>query len=379
MKFNELKRYLGIFILGFALIVVYKTFDNLGYFFGWISNLWKILMPFIIAFCIAYILYTPCVKIEQLCNRLKFKFVIKHRRGIAVVLIYFIFILLVALILLAIIPALTKSIKDFINQLPTHIYGAVTWFNSLGIYEINQSSIQQFLNNNIITIDNILNSINFANVNKYAKSVMTIGTAVFDGFMGIIISVYILLDRTSLKENTLRFIRSYISESKRKIIGGYLSKINHFIHLYIYCQLLDALIVFVLSFIVLTIMNIEYTPLLAFIIGSFNLIPYFGAIVATIITVIITIFTKGFYSALGVAATLIILQQVDSNLIQPKLLSESLNVKPFWVILGIIVGGGLFGVIGIFLAVPIIALLRIIIIDVLETREMKKNQNVSKT
>ena len=263
MRFNELKRYLGIFILGFALIVVYKTFDNLGYFFEWISNFWKILMPFIIAFSIAYILYTPCVKIEELCKKLKFKFIIRHRRGIAVVLIYFVFILLVALILLAIIPALTRSIKDFVNQLPTHIYGAVAWFNSLNIYEINQSTIQQFLNNNIISIENILNSIDFASVNKYAKSVLNIGSAVFDCFMGIIISVYILLDRTSLKENTLRFVRSFISKKKRNIIGEYLSKINHFIHIYIYCQLLDALIVFVLSFIVLSIMKIEYTPLLA--------------------------------------------------------------------------------------------------------------------
>ena len=378
MRFNELKRYLGIFILGFALIIVYKTFDNLGYFFEWISNLWKILMPFIIAFSIAYILYTPCVKIEELCQKLKFKFVIRHRRGIAVVLIYFVFILLVALILLAIIPALIRSIKDFVNQLPTHIYGAVVWFNSLGIYEINQSTIQQFLNNNIISIENILNSIDFASVNKYAKSVLNIGTAVFDGFMGIIISVYILLDRTSLKENSLRFVRSFIPEKRRKVIGEYLSKINHFVHIYIYCQLLDALIVFVLSFIVLSIMKIEYTPLLAFIIGSFNLIPYFGAIVATVIATLITIFTKGFYSALGVVAALIILQQVDSNFIQPKLLSDSLNVKPFWVILGIIVGGGLFCVIGIFLAVPIIALLRIVIIDILEKREHNKALNTIK-
>lgn len=374
MRFEELKKYLGVFILGFALIVVYKTFDNLGYFFDWLKNLWNLLTPFIIAFCIAYILYTPCKKIEEICLKFKVNFIVKHRRGIAVIFIYSIFLGLVALIILAILPALTKSISDFIEQLPSLIYGAVNWFNSLGIYKINQSTIQDIINSDLVSIDKLLSGINFDNVNKYAKSVMNIGTAVFDCFMGLVVSVYILLDRRSLKENTLRIARTYISNKKRKVFGKYLNKINHFIHLYIYCQLLDALIVFILSFITLTLMRIEYTPLLSFMIGTFNLIPYFGAITATIITAVITIFTKGFYSALGVTAALLILQQIDSNFIQPKLVSDSLNVKPFWVILGIIVGGGFFGVIGIFLAVPIIALLRIILLDILETREQRKPQ-----
>ena len=106
--------------------------------------------------------------------------------------------------------------------------------------------------------------------------------------------------------------------------------------------------------------------------GAFNLIPYFGAITATVLAAVITVFTKSFTSGVIVAVVLIVLQQLDANFIQPKLLSGALNVKPFWVILGIITGGGLFGVLGIFLAVPIFALLRIILIDVLEMRERKK-------
>ena len=297
---------------------------------------------------------------------------VKRRRGIAVASIYLIFLAAVSLLLVSIIPALVKSITEFVDQLPSIIQGAVNWFNSLGIYNINDVTIQKLLSNDLISIDKILGGFSFDNMNKYAKGVMSFGTGVFNAFMGIIISVYILIDRQSLKQTFQRFVRSYISEKHREFFGRYLKKINQFINLYIYCQLVDALIIFILSFLTLTIMRVKYAPLLALMVGAFNLIPYFGAITATVLAAVITVFTKSFTSGVIVAVVLIVLQQLDANFIQPKLLSGSLNVKPFWVILGIITGGGLFGVLGIFLAVPIFALLRIILIDVLEMRERKK-------
>ena len=197
------------------------------------------------------------------------------------------------------------------------------------------------------------------NVNKYAKSVMSVGSTLFDIFMGVIISIYILADRNSLKKTFGAIYKSYVPGKMQGSIGQYGRKINEFIQLYISCQLVDALIVFVLSFVALKIINVNYAILLAVIMGLFNLIPYFGAITATI-----------------VAAVLVVLQQIDANLIQPKILSGSLNVRPFWVIFGIIVGGGLFGILGIFLAVPIIALIRIIMIDILDKREKNKKPSV---
>lgn len=372
MWLKELKKYLGIFILGVALIAVYKTFDNFGHVVSWGQHLLSLLTPFVIGFCIAYVLYIPCRKIEELCQKTRVAFVVKRRRGIAVASIYLIFLAAVSLLLVSIIPALVKSITEFVDQLPSIIQGAVNWFNSLGIYNINDVTIQKLLSNDLISIDKILGGFSFDNMNKYAKGVMSFGTGVFNAFMGIIISVYILIDRQSLKQTFRRFVRSYISEKHREFFGRYLKKINQFINLYIYCQLVDALIIFILSFLTLTIMRVKYAPLLALMVGAFNLIPYFGAITATVLAAVITVFTKSFTSGIIVAVVLIVLQQLDANFIQPKLLSGSLNVKPFWVILGIITGGGLFGVLGIFLAVPIFALLRIILIDVLEMRERKK-------
>lgn len=366
---KELQRYFGIFIIGVALIAVYKTFDSLDRLFDGLHTLGSLLTPFIIGICAAYLLAIPCRKLERLCSKTKLAFLSVHRRGIAVLSVYLVFLGLIALILVSILPSLFKSIAQFMEQFPSLLQGAVGWFNSLGIYTIDQYTIQNLLSEHLFSWDRILGGFSFDSVNRYAKGVMNVGSTLFDIFLGLIISVYLLLDRKNLKQSFARIFRAVIPESHGRILRHYLKKINEFVTLYISCQLVDAVIVFVLSFLALTIMRVEYAPLLALMVGAFNLIPYFGAIAATVLAGLITVFTKSFTSGIIVVVVLIILQQLDANLIQPKLLAGSLNIRPVWVIMGIVLGGGLFGVLGIFLAVPVFALLRIIILDILELRE----------
>jgi len=134
-------------------------------------------------------------------------------------------------------------------------------------------------------------------------------------------------------------------------------------HKYVYCQLLEVVIVFVLSLIILLVMGVQYAPILSLFIGVFNLIPYFGAIIACTITALLTVFTSSLSKGIAVAVALIIMQQIDANIIQPKLVKDALKVKPFWVICGVSVGGGLFGILGILLAVPFMALIKTIFED----------------
>jgi predicted PurR-regulated permease PerM len=110
----------------------------------------------------------------------------------------------------------------------------------------------------------------------------------------------------------------------------------------------------------MSILRVKYSLVLAILIGALNIIPYFGAIIAAIIVCLITLFTTSFKAALILAIAIIVLQQIDSNIIQPKLVKDSLQVKPLWVIFGVIVGGGLFGFFGLLLAVPVISLIKLI-------------------
>ena len=122
----------------------------------------------------------------------------------------------------------------------------------------------------------------------------------------------------------------------------------------------------------MSLMNVKYAVLLGFIIGLFNIIPYFGAIVAVIFAVVITGFTGGITQALLVAIIVTALQQIDANIINPRILGTSLNLSPILVIFSVTCGGAYFGPIGMFLGVPVCAFLKLIIIDFIEYENNKK-------
>ena len=108
------------------------------------------------------------------------------------------------------------------------------------------------------------------------------------------------------------------------------------------------------------ILKVKYAPLIGFTIGLFNMIPYIGAIVAVSIGILVTFITGGFGKAIAMAIVVIILQQIDANIINPKIIGSSLEISPLLVIFSITVGGAYFGILGMFLAVPIaVVLMRI--------------------
>ena len=119
-------------------------------------------------------------------------------------------------------------------------------------------------------------------------------------------------------------------------------------------------------------MKIKYATLLGFVIGMFNIIPYFGAIVAIAISIIITIFTGGITQAIWLAIIIIVLQQIDANIINPRILGNSLNLSPILVIFSVTVGGAYFKLLGMFLGVPVIALLKIILTEYIEEKNAVK-------
>ena len=183
-----------------------------------------------------------------------------------------------------------------------------------------------------------------------------------------------LLERRNIRHAMSVFARAYIPQKHRRSIAHYSNMISSFTNRYIGCQLLDACIVFFLCLIVLSVMRAPYAGVIALMVGSFNLIPYFGAIIAVFISALITLVTGGFMNALILVIVLIVLQQLDANIIQPRLVANSLSIKPLYVILGVILGGGLFGIIGMFLGVPMVALCKNILDDMIskKTGSIKK-------
>ena len=190
--------------------------------------------------------------------------------------------------------------------------------------------------------------------------------------LAIVISIYILLDRRSLMATVRKVGELVLPEKSRGVIIKYVNRTFNIMYKYVYCQLADVLIVFVLALCVLVAMGVRYSPVLAVFIGVFNVIPYFGAVIACVVTALLTVFTSSLSKGIWVAVALIVIQQLDANLIQPRLVRDALQVKPFWVLCGISVGGGLFGILGIILAVPALALAKTLFDDYYDYVKTKK-------
>ena len=121
----------------------------------------------------------------------------------------------------------------------------------------------------------------------------------------------------------------------------------------------------------MSILGVKYSILLGFMIGLFNLIPYFGAIIAVGAAIIITIFTGGIGQAALMAVTVIVLQQIDANIINPKIIGDSLSISPLLVIFAVTIGGAYFGILGMFLAVPVFTVIKLLIEEYIEYKSEK--------
>lgn len=365
-NFKNGTKWIYWFTLIVAIVVVYKILDNFTGIGEWLSGLMKVVKPFFMAILLAYLLYIPSRKIEGIYS--KNKTLKKRARGLAVATTYVFVILIIALLMKIIIPVLSDSIKDLAGNLPGYYESAKDFINDLPDDNILKNQIVQSAIEKLQKID-ITKLLDLDNLTMYIEKVMGIASGIFSTFVTIVVSIYILLERSEIVKFIKRLNSSIFSKKSCEIINRYFEKGNEIFFKYISGQVLDAIVVAIIMTIALTIMKVKYAVLLGFIIGIFNLIPYFGAIIAVIITCLITIFTGGFAKAVGVAIVLIILQQVDANIINPKILKDALKISKILIIFSITVGGAYFGVLGMFLGVPIITVIAMILNDYIERNE----------
>ena len=198
--------------------------------------------------------------------------------------------------------------------------------------------------------------------------------SIVDIFIAIIVSIYILVDRKKILGFAKRFAGAIFKERVYRNLDKYFNNSNEIFFKFIASQFLDGIVVGILVSIALTIMGVRYAPLLGFFIGIFNMIPYVGAIVATAISAIVTLITGGLSQAIWMLIVVIILQQIDANIINPKIVGKSLKISPLLVLFAVTFGGAYFGILGMFLAVPVIAVIKILIDDYIRYKELKKEK-----
>ena len=370
MKESKWRKWLYWASFAVFVIVIYKLLDNFSGVGDWLKDLVGVLMPFGIGTLIAYILYFPARKIEKLFE--KIKFIHKKARTLSVLTTYILAILIIVIIINFILPILSQSIVDLANNLPGY-YRNITayvesqpensFLNQIGAKDIIES-LEKIDFKEIISLENLI---------TYIKSALGIVNVLFSAFVTFIVSIYILIERKEILEFLKKLVQSFFSDKTYESIAKYFSKTNEVFYKYISSQILDSVLIGTILSIALLIMDVKYAVLLGFMIGLFNIIPYFGAIIATIIALLIIVLTGGVSQALWAGVVILVLQQIDANIINPRIVGNSLRLSPILIIFAVTVGGAYFGVLGMFLSVPIITILKIIVDDYIEYRKELRN------
>ncbi len=374
-KNNVWGKWIYWFVYAVAVITVYKTLDNFSDITNWIKEIFNILMPFIIGIFLAYLFYVPCKNIEKLYKKSKIKIIKNKSRLLSVFTVYLIAIVILIIGINFILPAITTSISDLLNNIDNYYNSTIkeieTFSQDSILRKIDIKKILEELKN-----INIEQYFNLELLTQYAKGAIGIANGIFDFFVSIIVSIYVLLERNSILNFLKKFIKAIFKKKTCEVVRKYFYASNNIFFKFLSSQLLDAIIVGILTSIAMLILGVKYAILLGLMIGISNLIPYFGAIIGVGLSIIITIFTGGISQAIWLAIIVIILQQIDANIINPKIVGNSLEISPLLVIFSVTIGGAYFGILGMFLAVPIFTVLKIMIGDYIEYKsKINKEEN----
>lgn len=369
---EKLRKWLWYFSFPAAAILLFKLYDNFGAALSLIGRFFQILAPFVGGFVLAFLLYGPCNWLESRLHGCKSKKWDKWARPTAMVITYLSFLGIVALLSYLIIPILVESLGDLATSLPNRIAEAQAnlekWVSAggplsgLGL----EGAVKDAFGGLSSAIGNLFTT---ENVMSALKNVGTVASSLINVVIAFVVSVYMLAGREHLSRAVYNFAGLFIRRRTLATLRHYLRRTGTIFSNYIYGALTDALLVGVVASIGLLIFRVPYAVLLGMTLGLMNLIPYFGTIIAGVSISFIALLTNGFYTALGVAIFIIVIQQIDANIVQPRIVAGHIGLRPVYVLLGITFFGGLFGLWGILLGPPLMGIIQMIVRDIYARRK----------
>ena len=378
---QQRRSWLSMLLLGISIILIFHLVSRIDRIFEWFSTFTWAFAPFLWGFMLAYALNIPREALARLLERVHNPFIRRHIKGISVALIYILFLLFIFVLAQLVLPRIYVAIVDFITFLPEMVDSIIAFLlERIDTGDLPFLDIHDFLHS--FSLEEIFQDIDIgdltatitANIAAAFGTIMSFTGFVFRLALALISSVYFLVESEKVSAFFKRLIKAIMTPVVYKSFLKYSKNLNQYFKGYIYCQVIDAFILGTLATIVLAILGAEYAFALGPILGVANLVPYFGAIIASIAAIVVILVTDGVALGIISAIVLVILQQIDANFIMPKLLGGSMKISPLLVIMGVAIGNHYYGLIGIILATPIVALSKQIIEDLLGFIERKKRQ-----
>ena len=302
----------------------------------------------------------------------------KKKRILSSFLSLLAFLLIVSSFFFVIIPQLISSIMQIYTLVSENSGNLLEFVEMLAdkfsLSEDFYADLNGFVNDllaNVLTFVKERGPAIFSSAVDSAKGFMNI-------IIGLVVALYILLDRDHLKGTASNVFRAYLNESQYDYLCHALSLTNNKISNFISGKLWDSLIIGVICFVVMNILGMEYSLLISFIVGITNIIPFFGPFIGAIPSIFILLIVSPIH-ALEFMIWILILQQIDGNIIGPKILGGSVGLSSLWIMFAILVGGGYFGVLGMVLGVPLFAAFYFLFRDHIHTKLKEKGLEVNES
>lgn len=377
-----------LIITGLVFYILYSALSHIGLILSFggkaIIEIIKAVAPLIYGLIIAYF-FSPLVNIidEKFLNHFNnnttyknyalSKQIEKKRRTLSIALAFILVIIIFSLLLYTLYSMIVGKVT--VEKIDTMSANIITYFSK---YEellnvINDKLASSVLNEKIknpleMLLDWVSSGILFKKGGDVASWLSGIGGNLFNVLLGFVISFYTLKDQEFFLRLWKKFLAVLLPDQGREKFSEILGEIHIVISKFFRGQLLDGLIVGVLSSIGLFIIGIDFSIFIGMFAGLANVIPYFGPILGTIPAVIMALLEGSIPKALLSIILLLGIQQVDGAVIAPRVVGDSVGLHPVFVLLAVVIGGRYFGIVGMLLAVPTAAILKLFILKIYDNK-----------
>jgi len=366
-KFPLRGRFFSALLIVLIGISYYCILTHLTAFRAWLSGVLTVLNPFMFGIIIAYLLNSPTVFFERKLfpnNR--------HKRGLAMILSYLCATAFVAVLVILILPQAIQSILHLWDNLESYLSGFYYHVMKLVEYlQIDSSLLDSFAINYQDIITKIANFI-ATRIPAILNYGMALGKLLIAAITAFISSIYMLFGKEQLLRQGRKVIYAIFSPERARWVLSVCSHANYTFSGFIIGKIIDSAIIGVLCFLLCTLFKIPMAVLVGVVVGFTNIIPFFGPFIGAIPCIMILLLVDP-WSAIRFSVLILALQQFDGNILGPYILGDKTGLSSIWVLISIVVAGGLFGFAGMLLGVPTFAVIFALVREWVNTKVEEKN------
>ncbi|MBS4957955.1 MAG: AI-2E family transporter [Clostridium celatum] len=377
MKINWNNKYATIAMYAFLVIcgsiLLYLGISHITLIKGSVNDFISTLQPFIIGGALSYLLnFILKFYEDRILSHDFFKSLKKsYKRSVGLLLTYITASIITYLFIQFVLPQLVDSIVGLVNNIPEYVNELTRVtndiFDNLNLQPEYSNLITDKFGESVTYIITMISNL----IPVIGNFVVGATSSILNIIIGIIISIYILIDKEKFMALGKKIVYALCSKEKAKFILRLATQSNMTFSKFIGGKILDSFIIGVLTFLILTIFKMPYVLLISVIVGVTNIIPFFGPFIGGIPAAIIILFVSPI-QALWFIVIIVVIQQIDGNIIGPKILGDSIGISAFWILFSLLVAAKLMGFVGMIIGVPLFAIFYSIIKEIIEEKLAKK-------